>query len=119
MGEADLINRSLQESRTHGHWPAYGSCRLCDVSPVMAHYGLSWASMGPPKESPQVSSQIDRLRQPHTLWAIGSVWMSAASGPDARRLTASREGIQVHGWTEAELSRKIADEEAANGWPCT
>jgi hypothetical protein len=75
--------------------------------------------MEPPKESPQVSSQIDRLRQAHPLWAIGSVWTSAASGPDARRLTATREGIQVYGWSEAELSRKIGDAEAAHGWPCT
>jgi hypothetical protein len=73
--------------------------------------------MEPPNESPQVSSQIDRLRQAHPLWAIGSVWTSAASGPDVRRLTASREGIQVYAWTEAELSAKIAAEEIANGWP--
>jgi hypothetical protein len=69
--------------------------------------------------SPQVRGQIDRLRQAHPLWNIGTIWTTAGSGPDARRLVAIREGIQVHGWTEAELSRKIADEEAANGWPCT
>src|SRR5436190_21488807 len=41
---------------------------------------------------------IERLREAHPLWRIGSVWASAASGPDARRLTASRDGIQVHAW---------------------
>jgi hypothetical protein len=62
------------------------------------------------------SSDIDRLRAAHPLWAFSAVWASAASGPDARRLVASREGIQVHAWTEAELSRLIAAEETANGW---
>jgi hypothetical protein len=39
---------------------------------------------------------IEQLREAHPLWRIGSVWASAASGPDSRRLTASRDGIQVH-----------------------
>jgi hypothetical protein len=68
--------------------------------------------------SPQVSSEIDRLRHAHPLWAIGTIWITAATGSDARRLTATREGIQIHAWTGAELSRKITDEEVANGWPC-
>jgi hypothetical protein len=59
---------------------------------------------------------IDRLRAAHPLWNIGAVWTSAASGPDSRRLTATREGIQVHAWTAAELSAKITAEEAANDW---
>ena len=63
-------------------------------------------------------TDLDRLREAHPLWAIGSVWASANSGPDQRRLTASREGIQLHAWDAAELSRKIAAEEMANGWPC-
>jgi len=64
-------------------------------------------------------SDIEQLRQKHPLWAIGSVWASANSGPDQRHLTASREGIQLHAWTAEELSRLIAAEEIANGWPCT
>jgi hypothetical protein len=28
-----------------------------------------------------------------------------------------REGVQVHAWTEAELSAKIMAEDAANGRP--
>ena len=66
-----------------------------------------------------MQSDIDQLHEAHPLWAIGSVWASAASGPDSRRLTASREGIQLHAWDAAELSRKIAAEEMANAWPCT
>jgi hypothetical protein len=60
---------------------------------------------------------IERLREVHPLWRIGSVWASAASGPDARRLTASRDGIQVHAWTAERLSACIAYEEEQHGWP--
>ena len=62
---------------------------------------------------------IERLREEHPLWRIGSVWASAASGPDARRLTASREGIQVHAWTAEQLSACIAYEEEQNAWPAS
>ena len=60
---------------------------------------------------------IERLREGHPLWRIGSVWASAASGPDSRRLTASRDGIQVHAWTAERLSACIAYEEEQHGWP--
>jgi hypothetical protein len=63
------------------------------------------------------TSDIDRLKQDHPRWFIGSVWASAASGPDARRLVAVRDGIQVHAWTAAELSRLISHEEAAQADP--
>jgi hypothetical protein len=59
---------------------------------------------------------IDRLQEIHPLWRIGSVWASAGSGPDSRRLTASRDGIQVHAWTAEELSASIAYEEERNDW---
>jgi hypothetical protein len=60
---------------------------------------------------------IERLREEHPLWRIGSVWASAASGPDARRLTASRDGIQVHAWTAERLTACIAYEGEQNAWP--
>jgi hypothetical protein len=61
---------------------------------------------------------IERLREAHPLWRIGSVWASAGSGPDSRRLTAARDGIQVHAWTAEQLSACIDDEEEErNGWP--
>ncbi len=62
----------------------------------------------------QPVSDIGQLQRDHPGWFIGSVWASAASGPDARRLVATRDGIQVHAWTAAELSRLISYEEAAN-----
>lgn len=60
---------------------------------------------------------IGQLQQGHPGWFIGSVWASAGSGPEARRLVATRGGIQVHAWNAAELSRLIDHEEAANTWP--
>jgi hypothetical protein len=62
-------------------------------------------------------NDIEQLRQDHPGWAIGSVWASAGSGPDARRLVAMRAGIQVHAWTAAELSRLIGHEEAIQADP--
>jgi len=65
----------------------------------------------------QPVTDIDRLKRDHPRWLIGSVWASAASGPDARRLVAVRDGIQVHAWTAAELSRLISHEDAAQADP--
>jgi hypothetical protein len=62
---------------------------------------------------------IERLGEEHPLWRIGSVWASAANGPDSRRLTASRDGIQVHAWTAEQLSACIAYEDEQHGWPAS
>ena len=62
-------------------------------------------------------NDIHQLQQDHPKWLIGSVWASAGRGPDARRLVAMRDGIQVHAWTAAELSRLISYEEAAQADP--
>ena len=64
-------------------------------------------------------NDIHQLQQDHPSWAIGSVWASAGNGPDARRLVAMRDGIQVHAWTAAQLSRLISYEEAAQADPPT
>lgn len=63
------------------------------------------------------AADIDQLQQDHPRWVIGSVWASAGSGPEARRLVAMRDGIQVHAWTAAQLSRLISYEEAAQANP--
>lgn len=47
-------------------------------------------------------------------WRIGSVWQSAGTGPDARNLTASRNGVLLTALTAAELREKIRHEEARN-----
>jgi hypothetical protein len=69
------------------------------------------------RQGSQADTDLDRLRNAHPLWEFGTVWASSATGPDARRLVARREGVQVHAWTEAELSAKIAAKERRNGCP--
>ena len=39
------------------------------------------------------------------------MWATAASGPDRRRLWASRNGITVTAWNAASLRSQIAHEE--------
>jgi hypothetical protein len=71
----------------------------------------------PDHRTPDPAPDIDLLRAQHPLWTITATWATAASGPDHRRLTATREGVRVDAWTEAELSAAIAAGEAAHGWP--
>jgi hypothetical protein len=67
--------------------------------------------------SDELASDMDddltKLRRDHPAWNIGSVWATAASGPDARRLWASRDGVRLSAWTAAELDRDIRREEQA------
>jgi hypothetical protein len=43
-------------------------------------------------------------------FTFGSIWASAAAGPDARRLYASRGGVLITSWTAAELRMRVRDE---------
>jgi hypothetical protein len=54
---------------------------------------------------------LAKLRQDFPAWQFGTVWASAASGPDARRLWASRDGVLLSAWTAPELRLEIAREE--------
>lgn len=54
---------------------------------------------------------VSRLRQEYPGWRFGTVWASAASGPDRRRLWATRDGITVTAWNAATLRTQIAYEE--------
>ena len=58
---------------------------------------------------------LAKLREDYPGWNFGSVWATAASGPDARRLWASRDGMLLSAWTAAELARDIRQEE--KGYP--
>ena len=58
-----------------------------------------------------LEDDVARLRREHPGWQIGTVWATVATGPDARRLTATREGILLTAWTAAELARDIRREE--------
>jgi len=51
------------------------------------------------------------LRQDYPGWQFGSVWASAASGPDARRIYATRDGRLITAWTAAQLAAAIRSEE--------
>jgi hypothetical protein len=62
-----------------------------------------------------VYDDLAKLRKDYPGWNFGSVWASAARGPDARRLWATREGMLLSAWTAAELARNIRQEE--KGYP--
>jgi hypothetical protein len=61
-----------------------------------------------------VSDDLAMLRQDYPAWNFGSAWTSAGSGPDARRLWASRDGVLLSAWTAAELAREIRRVEQAS-----
>jgi len=56
-------------------------------------------------------SDLDQLRGEFPDWQIGSVWATAATGPDARRLYAQRGAILLTAWEAAELAASIRHEE--------
>lgn len=59
-------------------------------------------------------SDLDQLHEAHPSWTFGSVWCSAASRPDARRLTATRGTVLITAWDAAGLREQIAYEETRN-----
>jgi hypothetical protein len=61
-----------------------------------------------------MDDDLTKLRKDHPGWNFGSAWASAASGPDARRVWASRDGMLLSAWTAAELVRDIRREEQAH-----
>jgi hypothetical protein len=62
-----------------------------------------------------MNDDVARLEAAHPGWQISTVWASACSGPDARRLMAYRytgqRRVLLTAWTEAELSARIREEE--------
>jgi hypothetical protein len=56
-------------------------------------------------------SDIDKLHEAFPGWRFGSVWASAASGPDARRIYATKDGRLITAWTAAQLAAAIRGEE--------
>jgi hypothetical protein len=59
----------------------------------------------------QRNDQFGELREDFPSWRFGTVWSSAASGPDRCRLTAYREGVSLSAWNAAELAEKLRHEE--------
>jgi hypothetical protein len=61
---------------------------------------------------------LDQLREDFPAWRFGTVWASAASGPDARRLWASKGTVLLTGWDAAGLRMSIsAEEERSDAGP--
>jgi hypothetical protein len=56
-------------------------------------------------------SDIAELQVEFPDWVISSVWCSAASRPDIRRLTARRGTILLTAWNKTELAISIRCEE--------
>ena len=54
-----------------------------------------------------IPDDIQRLHDDFPGWAFGTVWASAASGPDARRIWAAKEGFLLSAWTASELAAEI------------
>jgi hypothetical protein len=61
-----------------------------------------------------MSDHLDRLREQFPAWRFGTVWATAATGPDQRRLWASRDGIMITAWNAAELAQDIRREESTS-----
>ena len=61
-------------------------------------------------EASSQASDVARLHEQFPGWTFGTVWATAASGPDSRRLWAVRDGILLSAWTAAELAGKIRQE---------
>ncbi len=71
----------------------------------------------PPEDTPTRAptappSDVQRLQKGFgdQGWRFGTVWASAASGPDKRRLYAARDTTLLTAWTEQELVIKIQHE---------
>jgi hypothetical protein len=54
-----------------------------------------------------IPDDVQGLRDQFPGWTFGTVWASAASGPDARRIWASKDGYLLSAWTAAELAAEI------------
>lgn len=64
----------------------------------------------------ETSSQppdVAQLREQFPDWTFGTVWATAASGPDVRRVWALRDGILLSAWTAQALAADIRRETGA------
>jgi len=58
-----------------------------------------------------MTDDLEQLRRQFPGWQFGATWISAASGPDARRLYAARDGCLLTAWNAAHLAAEIRREE--------
>lgn len=57
-----------------------------------------------------MTDDLGELRQQYPGWQFGTVWATAGSGPDHRRIWAQCETILVTGRDAAEVRQQIAHE---------
>ncbi len=65
--------------------------------------------------SEPMPSDLAALREQYPSWRFGTVWATAGSGPDRRRVWAVRDGIILSAWNAAALSEDIRREERERG----
>lgn len=65
----------------------------------------------------QRNDPAEDLQRKFPTWRFGTVWASAASGPDRCRVTASRGGVLLSAWNMAELAEKLRYEEGKEPHP--
>jgi hypothetical protein len=70
------------------------------------------AQTQPQLEAVHAKDDLARLREEHPGWNFESVWITANSGPDRRRIRASRNGAILSAWNAADLSKDIKREQA-------
>lgn len=61
-------------------------------------------------EPGSMAADVAQLREQFPGWRFGTVWASAATGPDRRRLWASKDGILLSAWNAAALASDIRRE---------
>jgi hypothetical protein len=59
-----------------------------------------------------MTADLEELQNQFPAWRFGTIWASAASGPDARRLYAAKDTILITAWDAAQLAADIRREEA-------
>ena len=58
-------------------------------------------------------SDIDLLRAAFPSWSFGSIWISAGTGPDQRRLMAVKGEVTLSAWTADDLAAMVTAESIA------
>ena len=87
-----------------------GAARRCnDRRPL----GITPQEGRSPVETSSQPPDIARLREQFPAWTFGTVWATAASGPDRRRVWAMRDAILLAVWTAEDLAADIRRETAA------
>jgi hypothetical protein len=62
-----------------------------------------------------LTDDLSQLSEEHPDWRFGTVWATASSGPDRRRLWARKDDVLLSAWSAAELRTAISAEQCGNG----